>query len=141
MTETIRISRFPVAGPCWFGDTWLAPRGGGRQHLGVDIIADRGNRVYAVEDGRITTIYRNEPGSLSGNAIKLTRSDGTYFFYAHLSSFARGMGVGVPVDAGDVIGYVGSTGNSAGPHLHFEVHPRGGSAINPYPIVKAVDRC
>jgi peptidoglycan hydrolase-like protein with peptidoglycan-binding domain len=141
LKETVRISRFPVEPPCWYGDTWLDPRGGGRLHLGADVIADQGNRLYAVDDGRITTIYRDEPGSLSGNALKITRSDGTYFFYAHLSRFARGIGVGVPVEAGQVVGYVGSTGNSAGPHLHFEVHPRGGSAINPYPILKAVDRC
>ncbi len=141
LTTPVHISRFPVAPPCWFGDSWLAPRGGGRQHLGVDIIASAGRTIYAVNDGTITTKYRDQRGSLAGNAIKLTRADGTYFFYAHLSRFARGINVGTRVSAGQVIGFVGTTGNSAGPHLHFEVHPRGGSAVNPYPIVKEVDRC
>jgi peptidoglycan hydrolase-like protein with peptidoglycan-binding domain len=138
---TVTLQHVPVPPPCWFGDTWLAPRGGGRVHLGVDIIAARGQKVYAVANGRITLIYRDTPGSLSGNGVKLTRSDGTYFFYAHLDRFVRGMRVGRSFSAGQVIGYVGSTGNSATPHLHFEVHPRGGSAVNPTPIVRAAGTC
>ncbi|MDQ3738600.1 MAG: peptidoglycan-binding protein [Actinomycetota bacterium] len=137
----IRLSRFPVEGPCWFGDTWHAPRGGGRLHLGVDIIADHGKRLYAVVPGTIIAVVHDQPGSLSGNAVKLAMADGTYFFYAHLSSFERGIKVGARVNAGAVLGRIGSTGNSAGPHLHLEVHPGGGSAINPYPLVKAIDGC
>ena len=76
-----------------------------------------------------------------GNALWLTLPDGTYYFYAHLSSFADGIGVGTKVTAGTVIGYVGKTGNASVPHLHFEVHPNGGAAVNPYPIVKAVSGC
>ncbi len=86
-------------------------------------------------------IYTDQPGSLSGNGIKIARPDGTYIFYAHLSALAPGMAVGVPVSAGQVIGYVGRTGNAATPHLHLEVHPLGGAAINPYPIVKAFGAC
>ncbi|MHB1130096.1 MAG: M23 family metallopeptidase, partial [Ilumatobacteraceae bacterium] len=80
-------------------------------------------------------------GSLSGNALRLSQSDGTYFFYAHMDSFAAGIAVGTPVHAGQIIGYVGSTGNAGGPHLHFEVHPFGGDPVNPYPVVKVVDAC
>lgn len=79
--------------------------------------------------------------SLSGNALRLTGADKTYFFYAHLDSFAAGIAVGSTVRAGQIIGYMGSTGNSGVSHLHFEVHPGGGDAINPYPVVKAVDAC
>ena len=89
---TVRLQAEPVEPPCWFSDTWGAPRGSGRVHLGVDIIAARGQRVYAVSSGRITQIYRGSRSSLSGNGLKLTRSDGTYFFYAHLSRFASGIG-------------------------------------------------
>ena len=87
---TVRLQAVPVEPPCWFSDTWGAPRGSGRVHLGVDIIAAKGQRVYAVSSGRITQIYRSSRSELSGNGLKLTRSDGTYFFYAHLSRFASG---------------------------------------------------
>ena len=83
----------------------------------------------------------NADAPLSGNGIKIARPDGTYFFYAHLSALAPEMAVGTQVSAGQVIGYVGRTGNAATPHLHFEVHPLGGAAINPYPIIKAFGAC
>ena len=132
---------FPVLGPCWFGDTWHAPRSGGRQHQGVDIIAKSGTPLYAANNGRISRQAFDRVGSLGGNAITLTAADGTYFYYAHLSTFADGIAVGSEVVAGQVIGYVGSTGSSSTPHLHFEYHPYGGAAVNPYPAVKAVDGC
>ncbi|MDQ3176990.1 MAG: peptidoglycan-binding protein [Actinomycetota bacterium] len=137
----IRLEHVPVQGPCWFGDSWQAPRGAGRYHLGVDIVADRGKEVYAVVSGRIIQKYWDQPGSLSGNGVKIATKDGTYFFYAHFDGFPSGIKVGSYVSAGDVVGYIGSTGNSAGPHLHLEVHPQGGSAVNPYPIVKASGGC
>ena len=132
---------FPVLGPCWFGDTWHAPRSGGRQHQGVDIIAKSGTPLYAANNGRISRQSFDRVGSLGGNTITLTAADGTYFYYAHLSTFADGIAVGSEVVAGQVIGYVGSTGSSSTPHLHFEYHPYGGAAVNPYPAVKAVDGC
>jgi len=137
----VRLQHAPVGRPCWFGDTWMAPRGGGRVHLGVDIIAARGSKVFAVSSGRVIQIYRDAPGSLSGNGLKIARPDGTYFFYAHLHRFAQGIRVGTTVSAGQVIGRVGSTGNSATPHLHLEVHPLGGAAINPTPLVRAIGAC
>jgi murein DD-endopeptidase MepM/ murein hydrolase activator NlpD len=68
-------------------------------------------------------------------------ADGTYFFYGHLQSLAAGVGVGTPVKAGQVIGTNGKTGDTNTPHLHFEVHPGGGDAVNAYPIAKAADAC
>jgi murein DD-endopeptidase MepM/ murein hydrolase activator NlpD len=130
-----------VQGPCYYGDTWNAARGSGRVHLGVDIAAAEGSPLFAVVTGKVIQIYTDRPGSLSGNGIKIARPDGTYFFYAHMSALAPGMAVGTPVTAGQVIGYVGRTGNAGGPHLHLEVHPLGGAAINPYPIVKAHGAC
>ncbi len=137
----ITPSVFPVQGPCWFADTWKAPRPGGRRHLGVDIIAPTGKAVYAVTDGTITRQFLDRPGSLGGNALRLTAADGTYFHYAHFSSFADGIAVGSVVKAGQVIGYVGSTGSSSTPHLHFEYHPHGTGAVNPFAAVKAIDAC
>ena len=138
---TVALQAKPVQGPCYYGDSWHAARGNGRVHLGVDIIAKEGQELYAVSSGRISQIYRDAPGSLSGNGLKIARPDGTYFFYGHLSAFAPGIDVGAQVAAGQLVGYVGSTGNSATPHLHLEIHPGGGSAVNPYPIVKAIGAC
>ena len=135
------VAVFPVLGPCWFGDTWQAPRPGGRKHEGVDIIAKSDTPLYAANNGRISRQSFDRVGSLGGNTITLTAADGTYFYYAHLSTFADGIGVGSEVVAGQVIGYVGSTGSSSTPHLHFEYHPYGGAAVNPYPAVKVIDGC
>lgn len=136
----VNIGVFPVRPACYFIDTWMEPRGTDRKHEGVDIIANRGQEVLAVADGTITKVYTADTAKLSGNAVRLTMADGTYFFYAHLDTFAPGVAVGAKVAAGQVIGTVGSTGTTT-PHLHFEVHPQGGAAVNPYQIVKAVDAC
>lgn len=133
------IKVFPVQGTCSFSDTWGSPRSGGRQHIGVDITAATDKALYAVVDGVISQVTIG--GALSGNALRLAQPDGTYFFYAHMNSFAPGIALGTPVRAGQIIGYVGATGNAGGPHLHFEVHPFGGDPVNPYPVVKVVDAC
>ena len=135
-----QISVFPSQGRCSFTDTWQQSRSGGRQHEGVDIMGVKGLALYAVIDGTITKMYGAD-AALSGNALRLTASDGTYFFYAHLDSFAPGIAVGSVVKAGQIVGYMGSTGDAGSPHLHFEVHPNGGAAVSPYPVVKAVDAC
>lgn len=140
-TDGIVLEHFPVQGTCHFADTWHAPRGGGRLHEGVDVIAPEGRYIYAVTAGTITHVYQDRPGSLTGNGVRLTLADGTYFFYAHLQSVADGIQVGSKVAAGQIIGTNGTTGNAGIPHLHFEVHPRGGAAVNPYPLVKAIDGC
>ena len=137
----IALEAFPIQGMCGYQDGWHDPRPGGRLHVGVDIIAPEGKLLYAVADGTITRIYRDFPGSMPGNGLRLTMDDGTYFFYAHLLSFADGIDVGSKVKAGQVIGRNGNTGSSGTAHLHFEIHPDGGAAINPYPIVKAIDGC
>lgn len=138
---SVAIDVFPAQGPCWFTDTYGAPRSGGRSHEGVDIIDKAGQWIYAVKDGTLTKRFVDVPGSLSGNGWRLTSADGTYFFYAHLSAFAPGLSVGSAVKAGQIIGQIGMTGDAAIPHLHFEVHPGGGASINPTPVVKAVDGC
>ncbi len=115
--------------------------GGGRLHEGVDIIAAEGKLLYAVVDGTITKQYWDAPGALAGNGLRVAQDDGTYFTYLHMSGFAPGIAVGTKVKAGDVIGFVGNTGSSSTPHLHFEIHPGGGAAVNPYPYMKAIDDC
>jgi murein DD-endopeptidase MepM/ murein hydrolase activator NlpD len=139
--RAVKLDVLPVQGPCWYFDTWRAPRGGGRLHEGVDIITSAGNYVYAVTDGRLTGRDWDQPTRISGNAWKLTAADGTYFYYAHLQGFAPGLQVGSRVKAGEIIGWVGETGNASGPNLHFEIHPGGGPAVNPYPTVAAAGGC
>ena len=137
----VAISVFPVQGLCSYENTWHAPRGNNRKHLGVDIIAKEGNLLYAVADGTITKLYTEASDKLAGNGVRLTMADGTYFFYGHMQKIADGMTIGAKVKAGQVVGYLGKTGGTTTPHLHLEVHPLGGEAIDPTPIVAAVDAC
>ncbi|MFK8022609.1 MAG: peptidoglycan-binding protein [Ilumatobacter sp.] len=140
-SASFNLERFPVQGICFFGDTWHAPRGNGRLHVGTDVIADEGKLLYAVADGEITKLFWDQPGALAGNGVRLTQPNGTYYIYLHMFGFAPGIEVGTQVKAGDVIGTVGNTGSSATAHLHFEIHPGGGDPINPYQHMKAIDGC
>src|SRR3546814_12499600 len=78
---------------------------------------------------------------LGGTKIWVKGESGTYYYYAHLSAFAEGMHDGKLVEPGEVIGFVGDTGNARGgpPHLHFQIHPDGGAPVNPSPLLKVVD--
>lgn len=114
-----------------YGDTWGAPRSGGRRHQGVDMLASTGTNLYAVVGGSV----RFSTNSLGGNAVWLKGDNGNAYYYAHLDSY---VGDSRGVSQGELIGYVGDTGNARGtPHLHFEVHPGGGPAVNPTPSVRA----
>jgi septal ring factor EnvC (AmiA/AmiB activator) len=125
----------PVAGVTWFTDTFGDPRSGGRTHEGVDMMAAHMTPVVAIYSGTISFTS----GSLSGNAIWLNSNAGDSYFYAHLDSFAD-VNSGQKVTEGQVIGFVGDTGNAPPGvyHLHFEFHPGGGAAVNPYPLVKGL---
>ena len=120
----------PVAGPNSFVDSFGDPRVG-HTHQGIDMISPAGTPVVAAHPGSVT-----QSSSSSGGLQAYVRaSSGTYTFYAHLSSYGASGSVG----AGTVIGYVGSTGNAGETnHLHFEYHPGGGAAINPYQMLLAV---
>jgi murein DD-endopeptidase MepM/ murein hydrolase activator NlpD len=137
----IRGFVFPVAEPYSFGDSFGAPRMMGTEyehaHQGTDIMAPTGTPLYACERGIVT---RMGSDVLGGTKLWVKGESGTYYYYAHLSGFAEGMHDGRVVEAGEVVGFVGDTGNARGgpPHLHFQVHPGGGAAVNPYPLLKVV---
>lgn len=129
------FGRFPVAGEATFGDDWLYPRFVPYFHLhvGTDIFAARGTPVRAPVDG----VFRSTNGPIGGLAAYVTMADGTYFYMAHLDALAPGLADGQQVRTGQVLGYVGDSGNARGgkPHVHFEIHPRGGGPINPKPYL------
>ena len=129
---------------CQVLDSFADARSGGRSHDGIDILATLGQPVYAVADGTLTKQYVDGvTSSLSGNGWKLSLPDRTFFFYAHLSGFPEGLTVGARVKRGDLIGFVGDTGNP-GPgnyHLHFEYHPLGEPAIDPLPMLEIPSTC
>jgi murein DD-endopeptidase MepM/ murein hydrolase activator NlpD len=129
------MRRFPIEGPVTFQNDWGVARPGGRTHHGTDIFAAEGARVVAVDAG----LVRFDVDPLGGNVAYLRADDGTTYYYAHLSRYE---GADRRVATGEAIGYVGRTGNAAhtAPHLHFEVHPAGGAAVNPYPLLTIAPR-
>jgi peptidoglycan LD-endopeptidase LytH len=115
---------------------------GSHSHEALDIIAPRNTRIFAVEDGRIEKLFTSKAGGLT--IYQFDPSKTFAYYYAHLDRYADGLGEGKTVTRGDVIGYVGSTGNASpnAPHLHFAIFrltPERrwwkGEAINPYPIL------
>jgi murein DD-endopeptidase MepM/ murein hydrolase activator NlpD len=137
--EGLKLSDIP--------DTFLQARPGGRVHEAADLMAPRGTPVYAVTDGVIRKLFLSKPG---GNTIyQFDESEDFCFYYAHLDAYAEGLHEGQKVEQGDVIGYVGSTGNAdpSAPHLHFAIFKLGpekrwweGTALNPYPILQEIAR-
>jgi len=121
----------PVAGPNSFVDSFGWPRVG-HTHQGTDLISPAGTPIVAAHAG----VVSHSSSSSGGLQAYVRASSGTYTFYAHLSGYSSASG---SVGAGTVIGYVGSTGNAGSTnHLHFEYHPGGGAAINPYQMLVAV---
>ncbi len=122
----------PVQGAVSFIDSWGAPRHQGA-HQGVDLMAAAGTPNVAVVSGDVNF----KGGGTSGLGAYLHGDDGNLYYYFHLSAYEGGAR---HVSQGEVIGYVGNTGDAryTAPHTHFEIHPGGGAAVNPYPSVAAV---
>jgi len=135
--ETLRVGlgRFPIAGPARYSHDWLYPRYGPgfRFHLGTDVFAAYGTPVRAPVDG----VAKSAIGGLGGLTVKVVMPDATYFYLAHLSGLAEGFVDGMTVRTGDIVGYVGDSGNARGgaPHLHLGIYPRGGAPVDPKPVL------
>jgi murein DD-endopeptidase MepM/ murein hydrolase activator NlpD len=114
-------------------DTWGEARSHGRTHEGVDIIAPRGSVVVSPTKAVVVNIGTHE---LGGNVVYTANPGGEQFYFAHLDRVKKGLKVGQALRVGDVIGYVGNTGNasSTAPHLHFGIYKQG--ATNPFPRIK-----
>ena len=133
------LKAFPVSGTHSFENDFGAPRSQG-SHEGNDIMSPRGTPVVAVADGTIKRLTRVETG-LGGVWIYLVDTAGNEYYYAHLNDIVAGLDAGSKVTAGQQIGTVGNTGDArwGDCHLHFEIHPGGGGAINPYTDLVALD--
>lgn len=118
-------------------DTWGAARSQGRNHEGIDIMAERGTKVYSATEGLVADLRNN---NLGGKIIWIIGPAGSWHYYAHLDDHKRGLNVGDYVRKGDLIGYVGNTGNAraTAPHLHYGIYlnGKGRGAVNPYPYLR-----
>jgi murein DD-endopeptidase MepM/ murein hydrolase activator NlpD len=121
----------PVQGPFSLADSFGAPRPGGRIHEGNDLFAVVGTPLVAVQPG----VAVHDQNALGGRALILRSSRG-YSYYGHFSRY----GASGAVRTGDVVGFVGTSGDAKGlmPHVHFEYHPAGGAAVDPFPFLQAV---
>ena len=118
----------------------------GHSHEALDILAPRGTRVFAVEDGTIVKLFTSKPGGLT--IYQFDPSRRYAYYYAHLDRYAEDLRRGTVAKRGDLLGYVGSTGNAnpSQPHLHFAIFKLGpekrwwqGEAIDPYAVFSRPD--
>ena len=123
-------------------DTFTDARGVGRAHDAIDIMARRGTEVRAADDGTIAKLFTSKAGGLT--IYQFDPTETFSYYYAHLDHYASGLRDHQAVKRGQLLGYVGSTGNASAsaPHLHFEISRLGpdkkwwkGEAINPYPLL------
>jgi murein DD-endopeptidase MepM/ murein hydrolase activator NlpD len=136
----------PVVGiaPERLHDTYDQGRGA-RPHEAIDILAPTGTPVVAIDSGRIAKLFNSKPGGLT--VYHFDDAGRLAYYYAHLDRYADGLAEGMPVKKGQVIGYVGSTGNASAeaPHLHFAIFKLGperrwwrGTPVNPFGVWRAI---
>lgn len=136
LEEPPKTLPLPIAGfpPVALRDTWGAARSGGRRHQGIDIFAPKGTAVRSTTRGLVFRVGQNR---LGGNVVWIFGPGRQMHYYAHLDRFGE-FKAGDLVMPGDVVGYVGNTGNARGtpPHLHYGVYMPSAGAINPFPLLQ-----
>jgi murein DD-endopeptidase MepM/ murein hydrolase activator NlpD len=149
----VREMTFPVLGGVRYSDTHGAPRSGGRSHQGQDLMGPKMTQLVAANDGTVTAL-RHDSSGLSGNSLTITDAEGWRYVYIHLNNdrpgtddganiydqaFAPGLRRGSVVEAGDLVAFMGDSGNAedAGSHLHFELHRPDGTVVNAYASLRA----
>jgi murein DD-endopeptidase MepM/ murein hydrolase activator NlpD len=125
----------PVAGANHFVYDWLDPRPGGRLHHGLDMVAAAGTPLVAVENGRVYSLNWHYAG---GNGLYLRGDSTDVYYYAHMSGY--NVSEGQRVGRGQVIGWVGTSGNAVIPHLHLGYQPGGGPLTNPFQLMEKLCR-
>jgi murein DD-endopeptidase MepM/ murein hydrolase activator NlpD len=136
-----RALTLPVQGvtPTQLTDTYTQSRAAGAPHEAIDIMSARGTPVFAVEDGKVVKLFLSKPGGIT--IYQFDPGNQYAYYYAHLDRYADGLAEGAPLRKGQVIGYVGSTGNASpdAPHLHFAIFKLGperqwwrGTPLNPF---------
>jgi peptidoglycan LD-endopeptidase LytH len=134
--EAPEMLRVPVVGvsPAQLHDTWGARRSGGRHHQGIDIFAPKGTPVISTTPGIVQRVGQNH---LGGNCVWILGPSGQVHYYAHLDHFAD-IQPNQKIEPGDVIGYVGNTGNAktTPSHLHYCIYTFFGEAVNPFPLLR-----
>jgi len=157
--EVVRPIVFPVAGPNTYSDTFGACRSGcSRGHEGTDIMAAKLTLLVAARDAEVKWLKDTAtPDGAQGNYVMLRDAEGWEYWYIHVNNdspgtddganprdwmFAPGIEVGADVKAGQLVGFVGDSGNAEGtaPHLHFEIHKPDGSVVNPYRSLRAATK-
>lgn len=148
---------FPVDGIVRYSDDFGDPRSGGRTHEGNDLMGTKLQRLLATTDGRVTYLKWANDGSLSGNMLTITDADGWQYRYIHLNNdtpgsddglnprewaFPSTLSQGSRVVAGQLVGFLGDSGNAEGtpPHVHFEIRRPDGTALNPYESLRGAKR-
>jgi murein DD-endopeptidase MepM/ murein hydrolase activator NlpD len=154
-SDTVRLMRFPVdEDEVTIDDTFGACRGTNceRTHMGSDLFAPKLTPVVAAQAGRVTW-FRSDATGTAGNGIGITDAEGWRYLYLHINNdtpgtddganppewrFAPGIEAGATVEAGDLLGYLGDSGNAetTPPHVHFELRTPGGRTIDPYPSLR-----
>lgn len=146
---------FPVIGDVSYSDTFGAPRGGGRSHEGQDLLGDKMQQLVAADAGVVT--FLTWPEASYGYYLELTADDGYVYSYVHINNdtpgtdddgatredvYGPGIDVGARVERGQLLGYMGDSGNAehTAPHLHFEMQRPTGTVMNPYESLEAAQR-
>ena len=128
-------------------DTFNEARGSERRHEALDILAPKGTQVFAVADGKVAKLFTSKPGGLT--VYQFDTSEKFAYYYAHLDRYAPDLKDGMNLKRGDLVGYVGVSGNAdpQTPHLHFAIFELGpqkqwwkGNPVNPYPLLGGMAR-